>query len=96
MFEKLGHVAEQMATSLSRRECLGRLGRGALAVTAAIGGLLALPGSGGAHPGVHYCGPGSNPLCVGQPEGFGCGEGRCRRSPGSSDCACWTPRPPRS
>lgn len=42
MFEKLNQIAEQAATSASRRQFLGRLGKGALAVAAAAGGLLAL------------------------------------------------------
>ena len=45
MFEKVGRLAEAAATkvSLSRRGFLGRLGRGALALTGVLGGLLALP-----------------------------------------------------
>jgi hypothetical protein len=45
MFEKIGRLAETAANkvSLSRRGFLGRLGRGALAVTGVVGGLLALP-----------------------------------------------------
>jgi hypothetical protein len=45
MFDKIGRVAETAANkvSLSRRGFLGQLGRGALAVTGVVGGLLALP-----------------------------------------------------
>ena len=46
MFEKVGQIAEQAATNVSRREFLGRFGRGALAVAAAAGGILAFPAVG--------------------------------------------------
>ena len=93
MFERIGQVAEQMATNVSRRQFLGRFGQGALTLAAAVAGLVALPRI--ALGGKPICGPGSAPGCVGEPEGFGCFGGNCKRSPGSSDCACWTPRPPR-
>jgi hypothetical protein len=41
MFEKFGDAAERMAQSASRRAFLGRLGRGAMGVSMALGGLLA-------------------------------------------------------
>jgi hypothetical protein len=44
MFEKIGDAAEKMATNVSRRAFLGRLGQGALGLTAVIGGMLAFPG----------------------------------------------------
>jgi hypothetical protein len=44
MLEKISQAAEKMATSASRRQFLGRLGRGAMAAAAALAGLLALPG----------------------------------------------------
>jgi hypothetical protein len=42
MFEKIGRLAEAAATnvSVSRRGFLGQLGRGALVVAGAVGGLL--------------------------------------------------------
>ena len=43
MFEKVNQSAEQMAMSASRREFLGQFGRRAMAISAAIGGILALP-----------------------------------------------------
>ena len=43
MFEKFNQIAEQAATNASRRQFLGRLGRGALTVAAVVGGILALP-----------------------------------------------------
>ena len=43
MFEKIGLLAEQMATSVSRRRFLGRLGRGAMTAAGVLGGLLAFP-----------------------------------------------------
>src|SRR5262249_18612474 len=45
MFEKIGRLAEQMASnvSVSRRGFLGRLGRTALLASGVLGGLLILP-----------------------------------------------------
>jgi hypothetical protein len=43
MLEKVNQLAEQAATNVSRRQFLGRLGRSAMAVAAASGGLLAVP-----------------------------------------------------
>jgi hypothetical protein len=44
MFEKIGQLAETAATnvSLSRRGFLGQLGRGALVIAGAMGGLLSV------------------------------------------------------
>lgn len=44
MFKKFNRLAEQAATSVSRRQFLGRLGRGAAAAAAVMGGLLVFPG----------------------------------------------------
>ena len=44
MFDKLSQVAEQAAINISRRQFFGRLGRVAMVVTTAAGGLLMLPG----------------------------------------------------
>ncbi len=46
MFEKIGQVAENMATrvSMSRRGFLSRLGQTALGAAGALSGLLLLPG----------------------------------------------------
>jgi hypothetical protein len=43
MFEKLSEIAERSATSASRRQFLGRVGRGAMTTAAVMGGLLAFP-----------------------------------------------------
>jgi hypothetical protein len=61
MLEKFNHLAEQAATNVSRRQFLGRFGRGALTVAAAAGGLLAFPGHASAGrgrcpPGYYVCG----------------------------------------
>jgi hypothetical protein len=89
MFEKIGQVAEQAATSVSRRQFLGRFGQSALAVAAAVGGLLALPEV--AHA-AHRpkCGRKSVPACVGKRVGDRCGGGgrfvaTCQGAP---DCVC--------
>jgi hypothetical protein len=44
MLEKFVEIAEQAATGVSRRQFLGRLGRGAAAAAAATAGMLAHPG----------------------------------------------------
>jgi hypothetical protein len=44
MFDKVGQIAERMATNVSRRAFMGRLGKGALAVAGAMGAMLAFPG----------------------------------------------------
>ena len=41
MFEKLSQLAEHAATSVSRRQFLGRIGRGALTATGIVAGYLA-------------------------------------------------------
>jgi len=43
MLEKFNQVAEQTATSVSRRRFLGRFGRSALAAAGAVGAFLAMP-----------------------------------------------------
>ncbi len=42
MFDKFSDVAEKLATSVSRRAFLGRLGQGALATVGALTGFLVL------------------------------------------------------
>jgi hypothetical protein len=44
MFDKVGQVAERMATNVSRRAFIGGLGKGALAVAGAMGAMIAFPG----------------------------------------------------
>jgi hypothetical protein len=88
MFERLSKLAELTATSVSRRQFLGRFGGGALAAATALGGLLALPGQAEAGK-KRVCGPNSVPQCRGRPVGSLCGTpsrpGRCKGPP---DCHC--------
>ncbi len=44
MLDRVGDLAERVATNVSRRAFLGRLGQGALGLAAVIAGALALPG----------------------------------------------------
>jgi hypothetical protein len=41
VFEKLNQIAEHAAANASRREFMGRLGRGAMAAAATVAGILA-------------------------------------------------------
>jgi hypothetical protein len=43
MFNKISDAAEKLATNVSRRAFMGRVGQGALGLAAVIGGMLALP-----------------------------------------------------
>ena len=87
MFEKFSQIAEQAATSASRRQFLGRLGKGALAAAAAVSGLLVFPGD--AEAATTVCGRGSWLACQGRMEGSRCYVGRfvgvCLVAP---NCAC--------
>ena len=76
MFEKFGRIAEQVATNVSRRQFLGRVGGGAMAVAAAVGGLLALPTVAKADRRPRLCGPGSSSDCLGFMEGTLCSVAR--------------------
>ena len=76
MFEKLSQAAEQLATSVSRRQFLGRLGQRALVLAGVLGAVFASPGEAdarqaGCPPGTHpsRC-PGGRPLCC--PRGTKC------------------------
>ena len=89
MFEQISQLAEQAATRASRRQFLGRVGRGAMGVAAALSRLLVLPGDAQAGPGV--CGPYSAPVCRGKPVGSRCRKslrtfGTCR---GTTSCYCY-------
>jgi hypothetical protein len=44
MFDKVSQAAEKVATNVSRRAFLGRLGKGALATAGVLGGMLAFAG----------------------------------------------------
>jgi hypothetical protein len=43
MFDKVSQAAERLATTVSRRDFLGRVGQSALAVAGAMGAMFALP-----------------------------------------------------
>lgn len=43
MLEKLNQLAEQSARNVSRRQFLGRISRGAVVATGALGAVLAIP-----------------------------------------------------
>jgi hypothetical protein len=43
MLKRISQLAENAAADVSRRECLGFIGRGAMMLAAALGGLLILP-----------------------------------------------------
>jgi hypothetical protein len=51
MFERVSQFAEQAATNLSRRQMLGRLGQGALALAGVLGAMLVAPTAVQADPG---------------------------------------------
>ena len=62
MFDRVSEAAEKLATNVSRRAFMGRLGRAALAVSGALVGVLAIPGrvqAGGGCP----CPPGTGFCC---------------------------------
>jgi hypothetical protein len=72
MFEKVNQIAEQMATNESRRQFLGRLGRGALFTAGIVGGFLAFGSE--AEAGRRRC-----TTDTGCPRGYICEAGRCVR-----------------
>lgn len=53
MFDRVSDAAERLATSVSRRAFMGRLGKGALGMAAVLGGTLALAGR--AEAGAGHC-----------------------------------------
>jgi hypothetical protein len=67
MFDRVTQAAEKLATNVSRRAFLGRLGQGALAVVGVAAGMLAFGGEARAAkclrvacaPGLRSCGPGT-------------------------------------
>lgn len=96
MFEKVVQLAEHVAANASRRQFLGRLGRGAMAAAAALAGLLAA--SADVEAGNRVCGSNSLSPCIGAPVGTPCllidgRKGRCSDSgrPKGS-CVCKGPR----
>lgn len=102
MLEQFSQLAERVATSASRRQFLGQLGRGAMLVAAAAGGLLALPaGSHGGRRAPRACDADSWATCQGSVEGDSCltneGYGVCQGPKPRGDkqstvttCACVT------
>lgn len=93
MFEKVGQMAEQMATRASRRQFLGRFGRAAMTAAAAVAGIVALPAIGEAARPRIVCDATSDSTCVGVAEGSRCGSreyaARCKRVPGTAaTCTC--------
>jgi hypothetical protein len=44
MFDRVSEAAEKLATNVSRRAFMGRLGKGALTIAGAVGAFLAIPG----------------------------------------------------
>ena|SRR6516165_10758190 len=44
MFDRVSEAAEKLATNVSRRAFMGRLGKGALTFAGAVGAFLAIPG----------------------------------------------------
>lgn len=82
MFEKVGQSAQRAATTASRREFLGRLGRGALVAAGAVAGYLAFGSE--AQAGRRRCT--SDADC---PRGHICNGGRCVKGTGPPQ-ACGT------
>lgn len=90
MLKKISEVAEQAATSASRRQFLGRLGRGAMAAAAALAGLLAASSAAQAARGQQVCGSSSASECLGKKQNAKCSYvdregtryvGRCQGAP---------------
>jgi hypothetical protein len=71
MFERLVDVAERSATRASRRQFLGRIGRGALFTAGVVGGFLAFGAE--VQAGKRVCSTDSVSNCAGRPVGSQCG-----------------------
>ena|SRR5688572_32879730 len=98
MLEKVSQLAEQAATNVSRRQFLGLLGRGAMVVAAAAGGLLALPGAAHAKRPPRACDANSSSSCLGRNVGDVCFTGpytgRCQPvQRKSTACTCDVGKP---
>ena len=63
MFEQVSQAAEKLASNMSRRAFVGRIGQGALAVAGVLAATLAFPGlaRAGDHPHVCSCGGSCSP-----------------------------------
>lgn len=91
MFERVGRMAAQMATSVSRRQFLRRFGGSAMTLAAAVGGMLSLPAVSLGDKRPFVCPEGSYWRCVGQAEGFPCDfDSVCKRSKHSNLCECYS------
>jgi hypothetical protein len=92
MLERISLFAQRMATNVSRRQFLGRVGQAALALAAAVGGFLAVRGEAEA---AVACGPNSSIACLGRVEGAWCPNGTSSGTcVGAPNCACVSnPRP---
>ena len=97
MFEQISQLAEQTATRASRRQFLGRVGRGAMAAAMAMGGLLAAGADAHAkrRPSP-ICVGNSEAQCLGKAEGTPCALfrrfGTCKGvlpGEGGVVCICW-------
>ena len=67
MFDRVGSLAESVATDVSRRAFLGRLGRGASGLAAVIGGVFARPSQARADGGwcvISFVGGTPHPGCL--------------------------------
>ena len=103
MLEKVSQLAEQAATSVSRRQFLGRIGKGSAAAAAALAGLLVLPAATRAGRGGGVCTTESVGSCRGLPVNSPCivttgVEGRCAvttKVDGVWYCHCRVPGPKR-
>jgi hypothetical protein len=100
MFKKINELAEQTATSVSRRQFLTQFGGGAMTLTAAVGGWLALPAVAlGKLPPPAACGADSALYCQGLVEGaycqIGTTPGTCVGAPACTCVPTKPRRPPR-
>lgn len=91
MFERLFEIAERSATRASRRQFLGRLGRGALVAAGAVSGFLAFGAEAQAGKRPQVCSTDSPAgQCRGRVEGHVCGTpSRPGRCVGAPDCRCF-------
>ena len=87
MFERIDQLAQRTATRASRRQFLGHVGRGAMALAAVVGAMLVSPDA--AQAAVRSCGTSSDIYCRGLVEGaycqIGTTAGKCVGSPA---CRC--------
>jgi hypothetical protein len=91
MLEKFSQIAEQAATNASRRQFLGRLGKGALTAAAVVSGVLTSEAALTRRPPrrPRACGEGSDIYCRGLVEGAYCQIGTTAGTcVGASACSC--------